>query len=166
MTESTNQITIRQAVEADAQYIYEIHSNAVHTTAAGDYELAIREEWSPLLASRVPQLAAKIRGNNESIMLVAEIEGKVVGFGEIAPSKSELRAVYVSPAAGRKGVGKALLKRIEAIARKLHVSRLWLDSSLTAEKFYAANGYSSDGEGEHTLQTGRIMRCVKMSKTL
>lgn len=160
-------LKIRDAVESDALAIYEVHREAVHITASKDYDQAILDEWSSNAVNRVDLLRAHILDNpDRTVMVVAELDGKVVGFGEIVPSKNELRAVYVSPSAGRQGVGKALLNEIESIARQHHVKFLWLDSSLTAAKFYADNGYQNDGDSEHELKTGRMMKCVKMSKKL
>jgi|694.fasta_scaffold142799_4 putative acetyltransferase len=160
-------LKIRGALQSDAQAIYEVHYEAVHKTAAADYELEILDEWSSNAANRVETLRTHIKDNPEqTVMIVAELDGRVVGFGEVVPSKNELRAVYVSPSVGRKGVGKALLYEIESIARQNQAEHLWLDSSLTAAKFYARNGYQNDGNSEHELKTGRKMQCVKMSKKL
>jgi GNAT superfamily N-acetyltransferase len=73
------------------------------------------------------------------------------------PSSKKLRTLYVSPAAGRKGIGTALLQELETVARQQGVPELWLHSSLTAEPFYLTHGYVSDGKGEHQLRSGRKM---------
>jgi putative acetyltransferase len=49
--------------------------------------------------------------------LIAEIAGRVVGIGAAVFESVELRACYVAPDAGRKGVGSALVKEIEHAAR-------------------------------------------------
>jgi putative acetyltransferase len=170
MPNSTSQhqkVLIRKAIEKDAAAIVQVHYDAVHVTAAKDYDEAILEGWSCLTDDRVKQLEAYIGNNPDNTnMLVAEIKGDIVGFGEIVPSNKELRAVYVSPAAGRTGIGRALLQELESVARKQGVPELWLDSSLTAEPFYLAHGYLSDGQGEHQLRSGGKMKCIKMHKNL
>lgn len=160
-------LQIRSASAQDAAAIVRTHYDAVHVTAAADYDAATLEQWSSLSPERVARLTAQITQNPDStVMLVAERNGLVVAFGEIVPSKSELRAVYVCPAAARKGVGRALLKALEAVARRHNVEELWLDSSLTAERFYSAHGYVSDGKAEHQLKSGKTMICVRMRKKL
>lgn len=161
---------IRKATKTDAVGILRAHHAAVRITAAKDYDKDTLEEWSDWSCDtddRVARLEEQISNNPENtIMLVAEINGNIVGFGEVAPGIQELRAVYVSPGSGRNGIGRALLQELEAVARKQGVSRLWLDSSLTAESFYSSHGYLGDGRGEHQLRSGRKMPCVKMHKDL
>jgi N-acetylglutamate synthase-like GNAT family acetyltransferase len=82
------------------------------------------------------------------------------------PKPYEVRAVYVSPAAGRQGIGKQLLERLELFAQENGLKELWLDASLNAAKFYTANGFTVDAPGEHTLSSGRKMACIKMRKIL
>jgi putative acetyltransferase len=160
-------VVVRQANVQDARDIVQTHYDAVHTTAAGDYEADILNEWSASVDDRVASMTNQIEQNPDgSLMLVAELDGRVVGFGEIVAALCELRAVYVSPTCGRTGVGRALLKALETRARELGTPRLWLDSSLTAEPFYLAHGYRSEERSEHRLRSGRMMACVKMHKNL
>ena len=62
--------------------------------------------------------------------------------------------------------GSALLRAVEELARNRGLKELHLDSSLTAERFYAAHGYLSEGAAEHALRTGRRMACIRMRKVL
>lgn len=59
-----------------------------------------------------------------------------------------------------------LLQEIEKAARSHGLTELWLDSSLTAVPFYLSQGFAGSVESEHTLRSGRKMRCVKMQKKL
>ena len=43
---------------------------------------------------------------------------------------------------------------------------IWRRNSLTAEGFYSSNGYLLRKRGEHVLQDGQRMACVKMRKTI
>jgi GNAT superfamily N-acetyltransferase len=84
----------------------------------------------------------------------------------IVPANSELRALYVSAEHGRKGVGRAILLELEALARKAGVTELRMDSSVNAARFYEANGYLAIERAEHTLRSGVRMECVRMRKTI
>lgn len=77
-----------------------------------------------------------------------------------------MRACYVTPEASRKGVGSALVREIERIAQQRGLGFLELDSSVTAEPFYLAQGYAVRERGDHILRSGQAMACVKMVKTL
>lgn len=164
---SKSTVKIRPAKQEDAPAIVAVHYSAVHTTAANDYEVSILDEWSNTSAERIDKLTRQIKDNPEkTVMLVAELNSKIVGFCEVVPTLEELRAVYVDPKASRQRVGQALLHALEEVARKHHCKRLWLDSSLTAVPFYTAHGFINDGPGEHVLNSGQKMLCVKMHKDL
>ena len=89
-----------------------------------------------------------------------------MGIGALVVKNSELRACYVAPRATRKGVGSALVAEIERIAREHGLTCLRVDSSTTAEAFYAAQGYDVEERGEHVLRSGTRMAAVKMRRSL
>jgi N-acetylglutamate synthase-like GNAT family acetyltransferase len=158
---------VRKATEKDAAAIIQLHFDAVHVTAAADYEQDILNDWSRPLAGRLEAMQEQLRRNAEQTeMFVCEIGDQAVGFGELSPLTNEVRAVYVAPSATRKGVGKKLLQEIEKTAVSHGLTELWLDSSLTAVPFYSSQGFSGSIESEHILRSGKKMRCVKMQKTL
>lgn len=99
-------------------------------------------------------------------MFVAEIEGKIVGFSSIVPKDSELRAVYVDPKFGGKGVGKMLLGQVEQEARNRGLQKLVMPASLSAEAFYKSQGYVAIDRIVHILGSGKRMPAVKMEKAL
>ncbi len=160
-----NGIIIRFATPNDARAILECHHSAVHGTAGGDYPKEILKEWSPpVTAERVAAYIANALPRETT--LVAEIDGNVVGFGALIEAQNELRAVYVSHSASRRGVGSALLRQIESLARAGRCIKLELDSSVTAEAFYIRHGYVPGARSDHALSSGGKMACVKMTKKL
>jgi GNAT superfamily N-acetyltransferase len=74
--------------------------------------------------------------------------------------------LYVSAEHGGKGIGRAILFRLEALAREAGVAALGMEASVNAAGFYEANGYVATGRGEHTLQSGVRMDCIHMRKSL
>src|SRR5208283_3950217 len=96
----------------------------------------------------------------------AEVGARIVGFGSIVPQTSELRAIYVHPDFGRRGVGSQILWALEHLARRHGLTELAMDASLNAEDFYLIHGFAVVERGEHTLSGGARMRCVKMRKAL
>jgi putative acetyltransferase len=161
-------VLIRAAVHSDAAAIARVHYDAVHVTASADYDEAILREWSyGISEDAIKKIEERIADNPEhSNMLVAELAGEVIGFGDVVPGAGNLRSLYVSPSAGRRGAGAALLKELEAIACKHGVSEMWLNSSLTAEPFYRAHGYVASEQFKYPLPGGQKMDCIKMSKQL
>jgi putative acetyltransferase len=160
-------LTVRKAAEKDAAAIIRLHFDAVHVTAAADYEQAVLNDWSKPVEGRLEGMQEQLKVNaDHTEMFICEIDNQAVGFGELAPRTNEVRAVYVAPLAARKGVGKMLLQEIEKAARSHGLTELWLDSSLTAVPFYSSQGFVGSAESEHTLRSGKKMRCVKMQKAL
>ncbi len=132
------------------------------------YSREIVDSWAPLSISseRIEALSRCIERGAEVIFAAEDEAGHVIGFGAIVPGNSELRALYVSAEVGRKGVGRAILSRLEARARQAGLSELRLDASLNAAPFYEANGYVALQRGEHTLPSGTRMASVRMRKAL
>lgn len=86
----------------------EVHHAAVRTIAAQDYPADVVEAWAPLPVTdaAVKRVQANV---DDEYRLVAEIDGQVAGIGALKVSSGELRASYVAPESGRKGVGTALV---------------------------------------------------------
>jgi GNAT superfamily N-acetyltransferase len=63
-------------------------------------------------------------------------------------------------------VGRALLARLEELARDVALTELRMDASINAVPFYEANGFISLEPGEHIMSTGARMACVRMRKVL
>lgn len=171
-----SRVSIRKAAASDAESVLHVHYAAVHETASQTYEQWILDEWSPpVTPKRIRELNDKFaRKLDGELMFVAVQPGErpgaendeVLAFGSIVPEECELRAVYVSPKAGRCGVGAKLLAHLEEVARSLFVPRLLMDASLNAEQFYLRHGYKSERRGDHFLKSGRRMDCVYMFKEL
>ena len=97
---------------------------------------------------------------------MAEDASGVIGCGSIVPLLQELRAVYVHPGAGRRGVGSAILRCLAQLALDRGVLQLQMDASINAEAFYRRAGYKILERGVHRLRSGREMACLKMKKSL
>jgi putative acetyltransferase len=159
------QIEVREMRSADARTFLKVHHAAVRGTAVVDYPIAVIDAWAPMPVTEEAVEQARANRDNE-YRLIAEIDAQVVGVGALVFESSELRACYVTPAAGRKGVGSALVHEIERVAGERGLSMLELDSSITAEAFYRQHGYEVRERGEHILGNGQSMACVKMRKSL
>jgi putative acetyltransferase len=158
-------INVRSAKSEDARGILEAHHSAVHETAARDYAAEIINLWGPpVTVERVASYAKDALPNETTV--VTEVDGRIAGFGVIIESDNELRAVYVSAEFGNQGVGSALLRELERLAKEGGCRELHMDSSLTAAPFYLHRGYEELGSADHTLSTGEKMACVRMRKVL
>ncbi len=158
-------IIVREARAEDARAFLDVHRAAVRQLTAKDYPQAVIEDWAPLPITE-DVIISFLANPDHELRFVAEIEGQIVGIGALVVENRELRACYVAPRATCQGVGAAIVNEIERRARKCGLSLLELDSSLTAESFYAAMGYAVRARGEHVLQSGQAMASVQMYKYL
>jgi GNAT superfamily N-acetyltransferase len=168
MTIAALSFQLRPGRPDDALPILEAQRSAIRQTAAFAYSPAIIDEWAPvvIVRERVEAFRRWIERGEELIVVATEPAGEIIGFGSIVPANSELRAVYVDAAYGRHGVGRALLTRLEELARDAGVAELRMDASINAVRFYEANGFISLERGEHVMHSGGRMACVRMRKAL
>ncbi len=97
--------------------------------------------------------------------IVAEAGAGLLGYAEVhlspltAPAEqisgAELVRLYVQPAAQRRGVGRALLERMEQAVLAASSPSIWLtawEGNSNARAFYARMGYSDVGATTYTFQ--------------
>src|SRR5687768_16703105 len=153
--------TIRRATQADKEAIRRVHFRAVAVTCASHYPPEVILLWAGGL--RPEKYAGAIEANE---FFVAEERGEVVGFAELDPAAAEVQGLYVSPAAGRRGVGRDLLRTLEERARAFGLESLGLTSSLNAVAFYERAGFEARERLVKTLGPGVERASVRMSKRL
>lgn len=97
-------------------------------------------------------------------VFLAMVEGRAVGFASVRlvpflsddRPRAELTELYVDPAHRRRGIGRALLQRVEALARERGATELILLTGLEnrdAQAFYQRLGYRAAA-----LAMGRDLR--------
>lgn len=111
-------------------------------------------EQAPDLALATRFISARME-RQESVVLVAERAGRLLGFCQLYPSFCSVLAqpiyvlydLFVDPAARKTGAGKALLLAAEAHARQEGMARMDLTTAhtnTTAQSLYAALGWERD----------------------
>ena len=104
----------------------------------------------PISVEQVRQRLLAIQG--VETVLLAELEGQAVGFASLRlvpflsddVPRAELTELYVEAAYRRRGVGRALLERVEALARESGARELALltgRNNRTAQAFYRTIGF-------------------------
>lgn len=161
-------LRLEQARPEDAEAMLVVHRAAIRATAVDFYPPDIIEAWAPLplRPDHIDALAHRLESGEEEA-IVARLPGRrIIGFGSFVPSGRELRAVYVDPAHGRRGIGGEILRALELRARKYGLGELIMDATLNAEAFYKRHGYIEERKGESLLRGGRRMACIRMRKRL
>ena len=100
----------------------------------------------------------------EGHTLVVEEEGVVIATGTLLGTN--VRRMFVDAAAQSRGLGRALLSRLEEHGRSLGLVALDLSSSLPAYHFYLNSGYNTDSEERTPVPGGEVLRFYAMSKAL
>ena len=152
---------IRAARIDDAESMWRVHTTSIRELCAGWYtedEIAV---WTARL-----QPEAYRRAIEAHVMVVAERDGDVVGFGELDLERGEVVAVYVLASVAGRGVGADLLGHLEETARAAGFRYLTLCASLNAEAFYARRGWHAGAREKHRLTPGVAVDCVRMDKDL
>src|SRR4051794_20567057 len=97
-------ITIRNAVLADAEAIFRVHVSAIGGVASTHYSADQIEAWAGRLNPGL--YGAPIR---DKVLLLATDGAHVCGFGQLDPQAAAIEAVYVLPSHLRRGIGSRLL---------------------------------------------------------
>ena len=151
---------IRKAVRADADAAWDIRRAAVMSECAGSYSLNQLEEWTGGTTSRAFADAVEER------LLVATVGDHVAGTGMIDLTTGKIDAIFVHPAYMKRGIGAAMVRHLESLARSEKLLELKLDSTLNAAPFYRALGFEGDEIAPFHSPRGLIMDCVPMTKRL
>ena len=154
-------LCIRRARHDDTAALRDLHMAAVRVTSASHYAADDVEAWVARIATSNYDDDLACRD-----VVVAEAGGCVVGLGVLDVERAEVRAVYVHPASGRRGVGRRVLAVLETLARLRGLGRLRLESSRNAVAFYAGAGWHRGPDARRTFPGGRDIACVVMTKVL
>ncbi|SMH37122.1 N-acetylglutamate synthase, GNAT family [Rathayibacter oskolensis] len=156
---------VRSAVASDAPALGEVFDAAV---LEGWTHLEHVEEIVPMFPPEFWVEAATETGPAD-VLLVAEIDGRVVGYSGTHGEAGELYVLFVHPAAGRRGIGRRLLAAAEEDLRARGRDEVFLwthDADTRAQHVYAAAGYTPTGERRNGEIHGRHYVEVELRKPL
>lgn len=122
---------IRDYCPADCAQIVRVFYEAVHQNR--NYTRAQRAAWAPC----VPDEALWHVSLSTHYTVVAEADGRVIGFGDLA-ADGYLDRLFVLPAWQRRGAAGALC---DALERHAAGRRITVHASLTARPFFERRGY-------------------------
>jgi GNAT superfamily N-acetyltransferase len=147
----TTKLEIRRATAADAEAVYEIVLQALRETNARDYPASVIDR---LVLTLPKGVASKLE---EWHAYVAVVDGRIIGTGSL--NGSTVRAVFVHPDYQGRGIGTKLMNAVENAADVQSVNTLSVQSSITAQPFYAKRGFKVVREGFYGEE-----RTIVMSK--
>lgn len=154
-------VHVRPATPEDAPAVLALHRAAIRERGPTAYDDRAVAAW----ARRGDPDDYPI-GDPDHEFLVAERDGAVAGFGDLALDEAEIVGVYVHPDHQRRGVGRALVERLESVARDRGHDALELVASLNAVGFYRVLGYERVRPERHETSDGVELDCVRMRARL
>lgn len=125
-------MNIRPYRSSDCPALAELFYETIHTVNAAHYTPDQLDAW----ADGKVDLEAWDSSFREHYTLVAEEEGKILGFGDIA-ADGYLDRLYVHRLHQRQGIAAALCDRLEQTVKGSIVTH----ASITARPFFEARGY-------------------------
>jgi ribosomal protein S18 acetylase RimI-like enzyme len=158
-------IQVRRAGRADAQAIGAVFDAAVRAGWTYLGELVDRPMFTPADWDRlVADHAAP------SVLLVAaDQQGHVVGYAAAHPADGELFLLFVHPAYGGRGVGRALLDAAHDQLRVAGCRQAFLYTHERNERalaVYTSAGYQPDGSARESDFHGTPIRELRLVKQL
>lgn len=165
-------VRLRPGRPADAPAVARVMRAAVRGLPAAACTPRQRVAWSSL-----PSLYHRwAMGPGGERYLVAERGGRVVGYaaylgpgarrGAGAARTAELTAVFVAPAAGGAGLGRRLVRAVEARARRMRAPALTVLAARPAAGFYAALRFVRKARTSAPLPGGVRLPAVRMRKAI
>lgn len=157
------------ATSKDSPDIASLHYHAVRNLCKNDYTPEQLQAWAS---------AENLKPENNAFLgvikqspccVVASINGQKVGFASLRPLSSPdfLWHLYVHPQFAGRGIGAALLGRMEEEAIRLHpeIFCLTLKSSKNAFAFYEKYGYGAIKE-EFVAMGDQMIEVLVMKKII
>ena len=158
-------VELRRGTADDAQAIGAVFDSAVRDgwTFLGDQAkrpMFSAKHWDGLVAEHAPPNA---------LLVAIDDEHNVVGFVAVHTDVSELYLLFVDPAHGGRGIGRALLNAAHDVLRNAGRSEVFLfteQRNIRAQAVYAAAGYLPDGTARDSEFNGAALRELRLVRTL
>jgi len=153
-------IQIRRLGEGDGPAFFRLRRQAIRVGCAAHYPEHQLAAWTD------PQSDGLLQDPLPGDFYCATIQGELVGSGMLGADTGRIEAMFVLPAHFGRGIGRAMMRHLEGIARKRAIEQLTLDATLNAVRFYRAQGFAGEARGEFRSPRGVTLECVPMSKSI
>ena len=155
-------IAIRNFRPGDEPALRAVFHASVHGLACKDYTAEQLAAWAPLHHDAA-QWAQRMQAN-QPFIAQAHGSGAIAGFADLKASGT-IDMLFVAPAFAGQGVARALMAHIHAQAAQRCNTRLQAHVSLTAEPFFAAQGFVVE-QRQEVVRAGVVLRNARMAKVL
>ena len=150
-------MTLRDYTKTDCAELAELFYDTVHTVNAKDYTQEQLDAW----ATGKVNLEAWNESFQAHHTVVAEMDGKIVGFGDMDET-GYLDRLYVHKDYQRRGVAAAIC---DALEQRSKAAEFTTHASITARPFFEKRGYTvvkvQQVERRGILLTNFVMKKVR-----
>ena len=151
-------MAIRKFKEQDAVAVSKLIIENLKTVNIRDYS---QELMNILAAYKTPKQVLESAGKSDAFVAVKR--GNILGVAMLKGDK--IVNMFVQTQAQGKGIGRSLMRRIEKLAKKMRISELVVEATITAVGFYTKCGYKTVREVNRSF-CGIDNVVFKMTKTL
>lgn len=158
-------VTIREASQTDAGEMARIQTEALRRRARDHYTDDQLRHLAPPDpdADAIPE--AEFTDDTHHA-IVAEETGDIVGWGSIHLDRQTLAATFVDPESVGSGIGRAIVDRLETVARDAGIEEITVPASVNAVGFYERLGYETQREIDAGTPETPEIPGVEMTKQL
>ena len=154
-------MNIRLGKISDTEKISQTHKASIQMLCKDHYSLENIKKWTSILNPEIYENAI-----NEKILIVAEKNNIICGFGILDVESTEICAVYIHPDHTNKGIARIILFKLESLAFEQDLNCLNTCSTINALGFYKHHGYMETEKSFHLLPDKTKLECIKMYKKL
>ncbi|WP_188455786.1 GNAT family N-acetyltransferase [Virgibacillus oceani] len=154
---------IREFQGPDVDQVVCLFYDTVHSVNAVDYSTEQLNAWAPKKGIE-EKLESWNKSLSNNVTYVAEINGEIVGFSDMT-HKGYLDRLYTHKDFQRQGVATALVNKLESVARKIKLTEINTEASVTAKPFFEHRGYQII-RSQNVERKGIILNNYQMSKKL
>lgn len=157
-------LVIRPFCPGDEAALRAVFHASVHGLASRDYRPEQLQAWAPL-AHDTAQWADRMRSLQPFVAQAAPGgTAAIAGFADLQDSGC-IDMFFVAPAFAGQGVARALMAHLHTQAAQRGIGQLWAHVSLTAEPFFAAQGFAVQ-ERQAVERAGVVLHNAHMAKPL
>jgi putative acetyltransferase len=127
---------VRKATKEDTEEIAWLFYGTVHAINRRDYSQEQVNAWAP----KEIDIQEWSKRQENRITFVAEQEGQIVGFAELE-GNGHIGCFYSHQDWQGKGVGSRLLEVLVLEAKRLRLTYLFTEASITARPFFEHHGF-------------------------
>lgn len=163
---------MRDAQENDVNGIMQVHIDCLQSVCSTHYTKDQVQKWVNAQSRSEYSSWIKVAAH---FLVVADKDDNIIAFAYIGKCSQEkfspnmdyeVHKLYVSPAAGRRGIGRKLLEELERRVRNDGGTGIAIKSSMNAVQFYKACGYRWMGV-DNVVRVGEaLLECKHMEKLI